>query len=547
MAKKEKLDLLTAVERIVEKAKGTGLSSEFYRKADRYITYLSEKMELTREQSVMMAILLDNCDNTSITISDFCTFLDCRATRIIRYIAEIDVLEKRDLVRCCRDENRLAYRVPLEVVDSFKLDKKYTPKDCSGLSSQELFGEIEDIFEQRRNGELTYDATVEKIEHLFNCNKQLIYVQKINSFNLCENEKMLLILFSYYFVNKNNDNIDYFRIEFLYDDKRYWNLAKLFLNNGTHVLICNGMIEFNNDDGFVERDSFRMTKETKRVLFAEFTSLNQGKKRGDVIKSEEIVPKRLFYSDKVHSQIEELGKLLENEKYNMIRSRMKDTGFRCGFTCLFYGEPGTGKTESVLQLARQTGRDIFQVNISQIKSKWVGESEKNIRQVFDYYRTKVKESDVTPILLFNEADAIIGKRLEGAERAVEKMENTIQNIILQEIETLDGILIATTNLAQNIDLAFERLFLYKIKFDKPNIESRMCMWHEMIPVLNEEETRILANKYNFNGGQIENIARHYTIGNILHGESENIVEVLSNYCDSERLYTKERHKIGFNV
>ena len=187
----------------------------------------------------------------------------------------------------------------------------------------------------------------------------------------------------------------------------------------------------------------------------------------------------------------------------------------------------------------------MQVNVSQIKSCWVGESEKNIKQLFDDYRARAMECERTPILLFNEADAIINKRQEGAEKAVDKMENSIQNIILQEMETLDGILIATTNLAQNMDKAFERRFLYKIKFEKPTIEARMSMWHEMIPALGEEDSRALASKYEFSGGQIENIARHYTIGNILHGSSDNIVKELSSYCDSEKLESKEMRKIGF--
>lgn len=290
-----------------------------------------------------------------------------------------------------------------------------------------------------------------------------------------------------------------------------------------------------------------MTDEAKRELFGELNlvSMDQSKKRGDVVKAEEIVPKRLFYGDKIGSQISELGNLLDDVQYKQIRARMKDTGFRCGFTCLFYSLPGTGKTETVLQLARQIGRDILQVNISQIKSMWVGESEKNIKQVFDNYRAKVKECQITPILLFNEADAIICKRQEGAERTVEKMENSIQNIILQEMETLDGILIATTNLAQNMDKAFERRFLYKIKFEKPTVDARMNMWREMIPKLNEEQSRVLATKYDFSGGQIENIARHYTIGNILHGDSDDLVAELAEYCDSERLESKENRKIGF--
>ena len=137
MAARKKLDLLTAVEQIVEKAKGTGLSSDFYRKADKFIKYVAEKMELTKEQSVMMALFVDNSDDTSITISDFGKFLDCRTTRIIRYMQEVDVLEKRELIRCSRDGNRITYRVPLQVVEAFKNNEKYIPKDCFGLSCQE--------------------------------------------------------------------------------------------------------------------------------------------------------------------------------------------------------------------------------------------------------------------------------------------------------------------------------------------------------------------------------------------------------------------------
>ena len=547
MATRNQMDLLTAVEQIVEKAKGTGLSSEFYKKADRYIKYVADKLELTKEQSVMMALFIDNSSDTSISISDFGKFLNCRTTKIIRYMSEIDVLENRELVRCCRDRNSITYSVPIEVIEAFKSNEKYVPKDCSGLSCHELFAELEDIFSLRESKELKYEATVEKIHRLLNCNGQLLFVQKVKSYDFTEGDEMMLILFSHLFVNNNDDNIRYRDVEFLYEYRYDKSSLKQQLNEGRHILFEEKLIEYNNENGFVNRDSMRMTSEAKRELFSELglSSMNQIKNRGDMIKTEDIVPKKLFYGDKIGSQITELGNLLDDVQYKQIRTRMKDTGFRCGFTCLFYGQPGTGKTETVLQLAKQTGRDIFQINISQIKSMWVGESEKNIKQVFDNYRARVKESNIAPILLFNEADAVIGKRQEGAEKAVDKMENSIQNIILQEMETLDGILIATTNLAQNMDKAFERRFLYKIKFEKPTVEARMNMWHEMIPKLSEEQSRILASKYEFSGGQIENIARHYTIGNILHGDSDDLVAELAEYCDSERLESKENRKIGF--
>ena len=190
-------------------------------------------------------------------------------------------------------------------------------------------------------------------------------------------------------------------------------------------------------------------------------------KLADVIYANTFAEKQLFFPKDIQRQVDELEEFLQPDKYNQIRQRMKEQGFRSGFACLFYGSPGTGKTETVNQLARKTGRNIMLVDVPQIKSKWVGDSEKNIKALFDRYREQVKRAKLTPILLFNEADAIIGKRKNGAENAVDKMENSLQNIILQEMENLDGIMIATTNLQQNMDKAFERRFLYKIKFDKP--------------------------------------------------------------------------------
>ena len=238
-----------------------------------------------------------------------------------------------------------------------------------------------------------------------------------------------------------------------------------------HLFLVEKFIEYTNDDGFVDRESFKITDDAKKLLFSELnlSSMRGVRPKGGMLSFEDIKPKQLFYNSKERKQVDELATLLEEEHYQSIRNRLRETNFRSGFACLFYGAPGTGKTETVLQIARKTGRDLIQVNVSEVKSMWVGESEKNIKGIFDDYKQKVKQSVKAPILLFNEADAIIGKRQVGAERAVEKMENSIQNIILQEIEQLDGILIATTNLAENMDKAFERRFLYKVKFEKPDL------------------------------------------------------------------------------
>jgi SpoVK/Ycf46/Vps4 family AAA+-type ATPase len=185
------------------------------------------------------------------------------------------------------------------------------------------------------------------------------------------------------------------------------------------------------------------------------------------------------------------------------------------------------------------------VDVPQIKSKWVGESEKNIKALFDRYRTLVAKFDVAPILLFNEADAIIGIRKQGAQNAVDKMENTVQNIILQEMETLDGILIATTNLTENLDSAFERRFLFKIKFENPSTEAKTSIWMNKLTWLNKEDAAQFAKDYDFSGGQIDNIVRKVAMNEVITGERPAISEI-NNMCKTEKIENPDGAKrMGF--
>ena len=544
------MDLLTAVEQIVEKAKDSKLSPEFYRKASRHIKYVSDKLDLTKEQSVMLALFVNRSDDDNIRISDLGEFVKCQTVHMLQYLKDIDVLVKRELLRCHKgtssDKKFISYRVQIELIDAIKRDEKFVPRTRKGLSCHELFAELEDVFNLREDHEVSFEMTTQMIHSLFEDNHHLNFVQTIQKKELDERDEMLLVLFCHLFANNGDDNIYFSDLDFLFE-KSDWRRVKSDLRWGCHRLFNLKMIENANDNGMASREKFRMTDTAKTELLSELDlDLRYSKIAAkDMIRFDKIVEKKLFYEENVQSQITELSQLLENSNYHVIHTRMQESGLRCGFPCLFYGAPGTGKTETVLQLAHQTGRDIYQVNVSQIKSCWVGDSEKNIKRIFDTYRELARKSTTTPILLFNEADAIINKRMEGAESAINKMENTIQNIILQEMETLDGILIATTNLAQNMDKAFERRFLYKIQFEKPTLEARMHIWHEMIPTLSEDDTKILAEKYDFSGGQIENIARHNTINGILYGDKGNSLETLMSYCDNERLETKATRKIGF--
>jgi ATP-dependent Clp protease ATP-binding subunit ClpA len=412
--------------------------------------------------------------------------------------------------------------------------------DCAAL-----FELLDQWFDDLNDDAISSCQLRDEIQSLFDDNTQVVFVRHLRQYGLSAENEMIAAFFCNRLVNNNDDDIRFNQLSDLFENSRDYNNAKAELRSAQHTLMKKKLVEHICEDGIADTSKYHLTADAQRDLLAELNINPVEETLAGTLKLSDLTPKKMFYPQEVKKQVDELSKLFQQEEFQKIQERMKEKGFRNGFACLFYGGPGTGKTETVYQLALQTGRSIMIVDVPQIKSKWVGDSEKNIKALFDRYREVVKRSKLAPILLFNEADAIIGKRQEGAERAVEKMENSIQNIILQEMENLDGIMIATTNLQQNMDTAFERRFLYKIKFEKPSAEARASIWRTMIPELSDFEVNTLASKYDFSGGQIENIARHYAIDSILHDLNEDALSMLFRHCDNERLDSKEKRPIGF--
>ena len=322
--------------------------------------------------------------------------------------------------------------------------------------------------------------------------------------------------------------------------------------NGALMLLRKNIIEPVADGGIFSRDAFHIRDEVKEEIYKDL-GYNAEKKDAKnkisasaMLNASDIDAKELFFSKEQQKQIQTLEDLFEETRLNNVMESLKKKGMRTGFTYIFYGAPGTGKTESVYQIARKSGRDIFRIDVSKIKSCWVVESEKNIHRVFEQYRECVKSGGKTPILLFNEADAIFGIRQSGAERAVDKMENSIQNIILQEMEEMEGILIATTNLTNNFDKAFDRRFLYKLRFTKPDAKVKSKIWKSMIPELKPSQAKKLAAEFDFSGGQIENIARKKTVAALISGKEPTYAQ-LREMCLAESISGKpeSKKKIGY--
>jgi SpoVK/Ycf46/Vps4 family AAA+-type ATPase len=536
--------LLQAIERVVELSRDSKMSDEFMLEASPEIELLAESFSITERQVVLFCICMEKGPRR-VDYDDLASHLDMNKISVLSYAADIDALVRRRLLKFRDVKDEDDFDIPTAVIRCLKHNEVYQLPKRTGLDCAELFELLHQWFEDLDDDAISLRELQEELQKLFDDNKQVGFVKQLREYYLSKNLEMMVAFFCHCLINKDDDDVRFGQLEDLFDTKADFNKAKAILRSGEHMLMEKKIIEHRCEDGIADNTRYKLTESAKRTLLAEMNINASTEKLSDFIDPKTLSEKQLFFPKDIQRQVEELGRFLLPENFQKIQERMKEKSFRNGFACLFYGGPGTGKTETVYQLARQTGRSIMVVDVPRIKSKWVGESEKNIKALFDRYREQVERAKLTPILLFNEADAIIGIRKNGASSAVDKMENSIQNIILQEMETLDGIMIATTNLQQNLDKAFERRFLYKIKFEKPTEEARASIWHTMIPELGDLDVHTLASKYDFSGGQIENIARHYAIDSILHGTNDDVLAMLIRHCDNERLDENNSRKIGF--
>ncbi len=526
---------------------GLSLSPANIRKAGTDIRALGKALGMDTMQVLILTAIIHNSSRYHINGEAVADYLGMGYIKFLTYSKEMDELRARGYIRLDKDGDII---IPREVLNTLKENSPVEPEPISGLTTAQILSRIRRKLSIREDDEMTTQELLNEIDTLMRENPDTsigrVYRERIQK-DIYKNERIVfaVLLYRYYYLE--DDIIGWHNLDDYFEDFEFDDLKGDYMAEQMD-LQRHGIIEHTGVDGILSKDYFKIKDEIKEEALADVGGLKVKAPKVSAsrrIEAGAITEKELFYNPVEERQVSQLRELMSEQRFADIRSKMQEQKLRTGFTCLFYGSPGTGKTETAYQIARESGRDLFVIDVSQIKSCWVGESEKNIKQVFNKYRECVAGGGTIPILLFNEADAIFGIRSEGAGSAVDKMENSIQNIILQEMEDLDGILIATTNLTTNLDKAFERRFLYKVRFDKPSTEARSHIWRTMLPELSEQEAALLAAEFDFSGGQIENISRKKTVKALISGQQPTFDEI-REYCQEENIEdTRERRKIGF--
>lgn len=217
--------------------------------------------------------------------------------------------------------------------------------------------------------------------------------------------------------------------------------------------------------------------------------------------------------------LEDIGEILAWLKHHdtILREWQLGRVIKPGYRALFYGPPGTGKTMTAALLGQSTAHEVYRIDLSQVVSKYIGETEKNLAGIFD------RAENSNWILFFDEADALFGKR-SLTKDAKDRYANQEVAYLLQRIEDFPGVAILATNFKGNIDEAFTRRFQSMIFFPMPNAEQRLRLWRNafsgnirLSPDIDWEQ---IAQQHELSGGAIINVLRYCALAAVRRTPSE---------------------------
>ncbi len=546
-----KQTLLDSIGTVYEKSENCKLEADFYSKVEAELAIISDYFKVSQKQAFIIAnIFTLNYKGDSVDLNDLIKYFDCNPIKILEFSHDLKDLyslgifskEKRNY----RVKTRLTYEqfAINELITHAILNNEPMPVLKSETTNQiQVIEVLYELGEKSEDDEISVSDLFFESRKLIRSNLHFPLIKKLHDFKFSDGDTFTYIYLIWETI-RGNESVEIARTaNKLFDNESgaIWHTQTILLNQ--NILTRENYIEIIETD-FLNDAEMKLSDKSIKMLeeFDLKISCNK-KKKYNIIEPAKIDAKTLYFNEAEQHQLTMLYSLLEDEKFKETQRRLQNKSLPKGITILLHGGPGTGKTETVYQVAKATNREIVKVEISATKSMWFGESEKKIKQIFTDYNTFAKDCELMPILFFNEADAIISKRKENGTSNVSQTENAIQNILLEELENFEGIFFATTNLVKNLDSAFERRFLFKIEFHKPEISVKANIWKSKLPTLSDSECETLAARFDFSGGQIDNIVRKNEIQEIIQGITVDF-NTIFEFCKVELLVNKKTY-VGF--
>lgn len=498
------------------------------------------------QATVMIVAFTRKIQNKTVEWDDIHLFFGVKIMALLPLRKDFDKLVTDNyLVSACRGANN-QYNIASYVMDAIMKNRKIDSsmlKD-NDYSRYKFVREISDLVEQRSDEEISTRKLFEHSLDLEQRHESLSFIRNVQKLNLKMRDRVLFYEICDDFLANVVTSVNCTMKDMYEDIGTRFRIAKELMDE-KHILQTLDLVELLPANIFSETEIALTDKGKELFLEDDFKLFASTKKQNrKLLYPDQIPEKQLYYDKELEQQLQLFSRNLEQENFARLQKRLEEKAMPKGIIALFHGMPGTGKTESALQIAKATGRAVCHVDIAASKSCWFGESEKIIKRIFTDYRDLCKKEKLKPILLFNEADALISKRKDSNSSNVAQTENAIQNIILEEMEKLDGIMIATTNLVNNLDAAFERRFLFKIRFGQPTEKAKKSIWKSRLEWLDDKDCAVLAARYDFSGGEIDNIARKITMEEVLNGTHPDLAGI-EELCCHEKLGGKNGTVVGF--
>jgi len=542
-------NVVDKIVQIAKKLENSKMDEEVIEELKLPLQVLSEYLNVTIPQAIVFSIIFVlEIKIYNIDLRDIFNFLDLSFLDSLNLKSNIDKLIEKNLIEIEQESGRktkktsfikLIFSIQSDVSLSIYENKPIVKKDIELLDIYSFLKNISSYIEQRERENIETTELFEMIKKFENSNEHIEPILKVKKILDIEDRTLLYEIINNHIIG--------------FSTSMEKTLRQINQNARKRILKMNELVEKTNimyeldlitlgESRFANDFSLSLTNKSIELFMQNDASLFiKDKKVKNLILNENISYKELFYEPNVSKEVNFLTDSLINEKFISLQERLANISLSKGVASIFYGAPGTGKTETVYQIAKATGRDILLVDISQSKSMWFGESEKRVKEIFNAYRKACNSMEIKPILFFNEADALLNKRQENSQSNVGQTENAIQNILLEEMEKFEGIMIATTNLVGNLDAAYERRFLFKIKFESPTNEVKCKIWQNKLSWINPEFAQKLAIDFSFSGGEIDNIVRKVTIQEVLTGERP-VLDEIYGYCQNEKVLSNYKGK-----
>jgi len=512
----------------------------------------SKLLGISHIQSCLFAIIfMFNIDDNEISSERLINFLDLKITDYFDIKGDIEMLVSKNLIKYKRENGgKNLYN------SSFNVNQKVIDAIFNN-------GSIDDALAQPELDFIQFCSHVKRrVQNNSYKNKSV--------FELCEQitelENKNINLSSIQYLIENKIEIEerivlYSLIDSLTDNEHQINLMSLLkeiFGAVDSISIAGSIIAGNQDieqkklveiesKGFVEDATISLTNKAKDLLLGNSANLYKVKvdTKHQLIRCESIQEKQLFFNEKLKNELDFFKASIQNDNLVKLKTKLSESKIKKSIVTIFEGIPGSGKTESCYQIAKELRYDLFVLDFTQMKSTYYSESQTLVKKSFTEFREICRVNERPVIMVINECDGLLHQRIStGDGQSSDHTENEIQTILLEEFEKSDDIIILTTNLINSIDVAFYRRFLFKIRFDNPDKEVLKQIYKSKLSWLEEEELERLS-AVELSGGEVDNVVTKVLINEVINSKKSTIYDILE-FCKQEKVDKKKTTKLGFN-